>query len=279
MTSSHRPSLRSCAEAGLLAAAALLVTVNVSASTGQADGEAVSSGTYRRIHSNVLKEDRILLIRLPDDYGKTDKKYPVLYKLDGDKEVFLQTVGTVEYLKDWQLAPDHIVVAIANTDRNRDMIPERGAADFLRFLKEELTPFVDANYRSNGFRVLCGQSLSSVFALYVCLREPGAFDGYVFSSFGLSEEWLGLFEKELQRSPAPGTQRRYLYVANGTRDSYDPDGTRAKNGLRFLDSLRKSSGPNLQIKYRVYEDEGHVPFPTIRDALKWIYAPEAAKQR
>jgi predicted alpha/beta superfamily hydrolase len=273
MFSTHRRSCRSVAKAQALVVISFLIAASAPASTGPEDGAAISSGIYRRVHSAVLHEDRTLLIRLPEDYGATDKKFPVLYKLDGAKTIFLQTAGAIEYLADWQLAPDHIVVAIENTDRNRDMMPERGAADFVRFLREELIPFVDTNYRTNGFRILCGQSLSSVFALYAFLREPDTFDGYVLSSFGLSAEWLGLFERELGQTPARGTQRRYLFLSNGKLDSYDPDGARARNGLRFIDSLRVSRAAVLQIKHRVYEDEGHVPFPTIHDALKWIYAP------
>jgi len=40
-----------------------------------------------------------------------------------------ETVGTIEYLVDKvDRFPDYIVVAIENTDRNRDLFPERGPA-------------------------------------------------------------------------------------------------------------------------------------------------------
>lgn len=266
--------------AGAIVALSLLTFVAVGHAAAPTDGDAVSCGIYRRIHSSILNEDRVLLIRLPVDYGTANKRSPVLYKLDGSRDVFLETVGTVEYLADRVDGfPDHIIVAIENTDRNRDMLPGRGAGDFNRFLTEELTQFIDANYRTNGFRVLCGQSLSSVFAVYSFLKKPTSFDGYVLSSFGLSPEWLSLFEKELGKSPAAAKRRQYLYVANGKLDSYDPDGTRTKNGLIFLDSLRKSSAATLLVKYQVYDGEGHVPFPTIYDALKWVQASAIAQRQ
>jgi predicted alpha/beta superfamily hydrolase len=265
--------------AGAIVVFSFLSVATAAGSNGPSDGEAVSCGIYRRIHSNLLQEDRTLLVRLPEDYQRSDKRYPVLYKLDGYKDVFLQTAATVQYLVDRiDRFPDHIVVAIENTDRNRDMFPDRGAGDFIRFLKEELTPFIDANYRTNGSRILCGQSLSSTFALYSFLREPDAFDGYVLSSFGLFSNWLQLFENELAKAPARRKQPAYLYVANAKVDSVDPEGIATKNGLVFLDSLRKSAASTLLIKYRVYEDEGHVPFPTIHDALKWMYGPDTAKR-
>jgi predicted alpha/beta superfamily hydrolase len=77
----------------------------------QNDNTPITYGTYRKIYSKILGEDRTLLISLPEDYSKSDKKYPVLYKLDGDKGVFLQTFSTVFYLVDMtDKIPDHIIV-------------------------------------------------------------------------------------------------------------------------------------------------------------------------
>jgi len=238
-----------------------------------ADGAAVTSGVCRRIQSAVLREERTVLIRVPDDYSKGQKRYPVLYKLDGDKSVFLQTVGAVEYLADWSQAPDYIVVGLENTDRNRDMTPELGADQFIRFLAEELVPFIEANYRTGASRVLCGQSSSSGFALYACLRTPELFDGYVLSSFGLSEERLRRFEAELGQRSLNLRKHHLVYVGNARVDAYDKDGSRARRGLAFLDSLKKAEGPALNLECRVFEDQGHVPFPTLHYALRWMANP------
>ena len=59
--------------AGAFAMFSLLLCVTAARSNSPADGEAVSCGIYRRVHSNVLREDRVLLIRLPVDYGTGDK--------------------------------------------------------------------------------------------------------------------------------------------------------------------------------------------------------------
>jgi uncharacterized protein len=243
------------------------------------DGEVISCGVFRRIQSASLSEERTVLIRLPGDYDRGAKRYPVLYKLDGDRSVFLQTVGTVEYVADWEQAPDYIVVGIENTDRGRDMTPDRGADRFVRFLADELVPFIDANYRTSDFRVLCGQSLSSVLAASACLRAPDVFDGYVLGSFGLSGEWLRRFEMELQQRPRNVRRHHWVYVGNARTDAYDPDGSRTRNGLAFLDALQKDEGPGLSLECRVFDDQGHVPFPTIHYALRWMAAARAGKAR
>jgi predicted alpha/beta superfamily hydrolase len=243
----------------------------------QTDNSPITCGTYRKIHSTILGEDRTLLIRLPEDYGNSDKKYPVLYKLDGDQGNFLQAFAAAYYLFDWMdKAPDPIIVGIENTkgNRGRDLEPEKGADNFLQCIKAELIPFVETHYRTNGFRSVAGQSASSCFALYSFLKQPALFDAYLLSSFGLhNESRAALFEKELKANQdLKKLGKKYVFVANGKRDSYDPDGSRTKRGEQFLESLKKTVPETVLIRQRMYDDEGHVPFPTIYDGLKWIYS-------
>jgi predicted alpha/beta superfamily hydrolase len=240
----------------------------------------ISIGTYQKVHSKLLNEDRTILISLPEDYNRSTGKYPVLYKLDGDKGVFLQTISAVYYLVDMtDKIPDHIIVGIMNTDRARDMDPEKGADNFIRFFKEELIPFIDKNYRTNGFRILGGQSASSLFAFYSFLQQPALFNGYIFSSFGFYKESLtAQFENEL-----PNIQKindignRYLFVTNGKMDSYDPDGSITERGMSFLKTLQSTVPKSVFIESKVYPEEGHVPFPSVYDGLIWIYSHEKTK--
>lgn len=243
----------------------------------QTDNASITSGNYRKIYSDVLHEERILLISLPEDYGKSDKTYPVLFKLDGDKENFLQAFSAAFYLFEMtDNAPDPIIIGIENTDRNRDMLPDQKANNFIQFIHTELIPFVDRNYRTNGFRILCGQSLSSLFALYSFLEQPDIFDAYILGSFGFYKESLAvLFENELKRnSDLKSVGIKYLFVGNGKLDKYDPDGTITKRGDHFLELLKQTVPSSVMLKCKVYEEEGHVPFPSIYDGLKWIYSQQ-----
>ena len=240
----------------------------------QTDNSSIISGNYRRIYSNVLLEERVLLISLPEDYDRSGKTYPVLFKLDGNKGNFLQAFSAASYLSDMtDNAPDPIIIGIENTDRNRDMLPDQKANIFIQFINKELIPYINKNYRTNGFRILCGQSLSSLFALYSFLKEPDLFDAYILGSFGFYKESLVvLFENELKRnSKLKSIGIKYLFVGNGKLDKYDPDGTITKRGDQFLELLKQTVSSSVMLKYKVYEEEGHVPYPTIYDGLKWIY--------
>jgi len=125
---------------------------------------------------------------------------------------------------------------------------------------------------------VAGQSSSSSFALYSFLKEPALFDAYLLSSFGLhNERRAALFDQELKANPALGkVGRKYIFVGNGKKDSYDLDGSRTKRGALFLESLKKTVPEAVLVRQKVYDDEGHVPFPTIYDGLKWVYAEEQA---
>jgi hypothetical protein len=252
----------------------LYCSTAISSLFAQTDNASITCGNYRKIYSNVLHEERILLISLPEDYGKSDKTYPVLFKLDGDKENFLQAFSAAFYLFDMtDNAPDPIIIGIENTDRNRDMLPDQKANYFIQFIHTELIPFVDRNYRTNGFRILCGQSLSSLFALYSFLEQPDIFDAYILGSFGFYKESLSvLFENELKRnSDIKSIGTKYIFVGNGKLDKNDPDGTITKRGDQFLELLKQTVPSSVMMKCKVYEEEGHVPYPTIYDGLKWIY--------
>lgn len=255
----------------------LYCSTAISSLFAQTDNASITCGNYRKIYSNVLHEERILLISLPEDYGKSDKTYPVLFKLDGDKENFLQAFSAAFYLFDMtDNAPDPIIIGIENTDRNRDMLPDQKANYFIQFIHTELIPFVDRNYRTNGFRILCGQSLSSLFALYSFLEQPDIFDAYILGSFGFYKESLSvLFENELKRnSDLKSIGTKYLFVGNGKLDKNDPDGTITKRGDQFLELLKQTVPSSVIMKCKVYEEEGHVPYPTIYDGLKWIHSYE-----
>ena len=248
----------------------------ISSLFAQSNNASVNIGDYRKIYSDVLHEERIVLVSLPEDYRKSDQTYPVLFKLDGDKGNFMQASAAAYYLFDMTDAPDPIIIGIENTDRNRDMLPDQKADSFIQFIHNELIPFIDKNYRTNGFRILSGQSLSSVLALYSFLKLPDSFDAYILGSFGFYKESLAvLFENELKRnSDLKSVGKKYLFVGNGKRDMYDPDGTITKRGEQFLELLKQTVPSSVMLKCKVYEEEGHVPYPTVYDGLKWIYSYE-----
>jgi predicted alpha/beta superfamily hydrolase len=85
--------------------------------------------------------------------------------------------------------PEMIIVAVANTDRTRDLTPDKGnekggSAAFLHFLEQELLPHVDKHYRTLPYRILAGHSLAGLFAIESFLKQS-AFNSYLAIDPGL----------------------------------------------------------------------------------------------
>ena len=78
-----------------------------------AEGRPVEIGRSYTITSQILGEDRPLLIGLPAGYDGSDEPYPVVYVLDGQAH-FHHTTGTVQFLARNDRMPESIVVAVGN---------------------------------------------------------------------------------------------------------------------------------------------------------------------
>jgi predicted alpha/beta superfamily hydrolase len=118
--------------------------------------------------------------------------------------------------------------------------------------------------------------LSSLFALYAFLEQPDLFNAYILGSFGFyKESFAVLFENELKRNnDLKSLGIKYLFIGNGKLDAADPDGTITKRGDNFLELLKQTVPSSVKVKCKLYEEEGHVPFPSIYDGLKWIYSQQ-----
>lgn len=249
----------------------------------------VDIGIQDSIQSEILKETRKILIHLPDGYNDSNKRYPVLYRLDGDTELLLETISTVNRLTySDEITPEMIIVAIENTQRFRDMWPTNtkynpepdiaGAKYFLAFIEKELIPYIKNNYRTNQERILCGQSLSGIFTNYAFLSKPALFNSYIISS-GAFPDCENYFKELSDKSFQYPDQFNgiKIFITNGSNDPLDPDGEMNRHITDFTHSLNEKLGSKIRCKYVIYENEGHVPFHSLYDGLKFIYEPGLEK--
>ena len=258
--------------------------------TGIVYGQDINAklGFADSIQSSILKENRKIIIRLPDDYDTSKKTYPVLYLLDGNSNSLLETVSTMNKLDLDENIPKMIVIAIGNTDRDRDMMPlstkhypvrVAGAEQFLSFIGDELIPQIEKKYRSNQQRILCGKSLSGLFTLYALLTKPQLFGSYI----GRSAGWLGDMNDYFTRLTDKAFQQPDLYkgkkifMSNSLIDSYDKDHIVHKQMLEFSGKIKAKLGDRVHYKYVTYNNYPHVPFPSLYDGLKYIFETDIKK--
>jgi len=250
-------------------------------STSALFAQDIRIGFKDSIQSKVLNENRKFLINLPKGYDDSDKSYPVIYRLDGDSDLFIETVGVINHLVYMEeIIPEMIVVLIENTDRTRDMMPtntswfktEPGAENFKNFIENELMPHIDGSYRTTNEKLLCGQSLSAIFTLYYLLTSPDSFDSFIAYSGGFPdcEEYFIKLTNDFLKTKQ--TKTTNIFLTHGLKDFLDPEGIIKEQLLRFTDKIE--SKENVVSKLKIYEDEGHVPFQSLYHGLRFIYTTE-----
>lgn len=127
----------------------------------------------------------------PANYFTTDEKYAVIYVLDGD-ENFARVASHCKKLSDQYGVANVLVVSIGyGKDRNMDYTPSKtsettgGAPLFLKFIKEELVPRIEQEFRadtSRSHRVILGHSFGGLFGAYAFAADNNLFGNYILLS-------------------------------------------------------------------------------------------------
>ena len=235
----------------------------------------VKLGVVRTMKSSILNEEREVLVHLPATYDTSGKAYPVLYLLDGTPASLQEAITVTNRLR-----TDMIIVAIENTNRNRDMMPVVAkdypgpprAESFLGFLEKELVPDIEKAYRTTQPGILLGKSLSGLFAIYALLARPTAFNAYVGCSAGWfaenNEYFRALSSRAFQNAALYDSRR--VFMANSLQDQYDPDQAIHRQMVEFTALVKEKLGHAISYQYKTYEDYPHVPFPCPYDGLRFV---------
>jgi len=157
-----------------------------------------------KFKSTINNQDYVLNIYLPVSYSDTDKRFPVLYVLDGQWSfTYIAGIqGISEGLYYDGLAPEMIVVGITWTgdydaNRQRDFTPVKtlefpnsgGAQKFFNVLRNEVVRMIDSNYHTDKVNnTLTGSSLGGLFTLYALFQRPQLFNRYIAWGFSGDEE-------------------------------------------------------------------------------------------
>ena len=206
---------------------------------------------------------------LPPSYGQDpQRRYPVLYMHDG-QNLFDPTLsytgidwdvdGTMTRLIAEGTIREAIVVGVWNTPqrfieympkapvlgdgadigipggpqaRSDDLLSD----DYVRFLTEELKPFIDAQYATQPgpeSTLIMGSSMGGLISLYATAQHPEVFGGAAALSThwpacdGCVIDWLGT------HLPAPGAHRIYFDHGTATLDAqYAPHQARMDTAMR-----------------------------------------------
>jgi uncharacterized protein len=277
-----RRTLPFCLAAFLLACAPAAEPAAAPSRTVPLDHLPALAGDYFALDSAAIGRAFHIYVRLPADYAtQPDRRYPVVYLLDGDSLFPILAANHLFLTYDDGL-PEAIVVGIAYggfgpvNRRGVDFTPsaagvpadQAGAPAFQRFLRDELIPRIERDFHADpSRRILFGQSRGGSFVLYSAFTEPDLF-------------WAGIASNpvvEIGReiffgAPRPANRRDLrLVVASGTRDRPN---LRAGT-LAWFAHWRGRTGAPWTLNAMTIEGGTHAAdSPTVyRRAMRWLFPP------
>lgn len=242
------------------------------------------------LYSSLLKETRMIEVLLPKSYRVgSAEKYGVVYKLDGEWDTWLLP-GSYDFAVGAGFVPENIFVRIPNTYKNgvnlrdRDLTPSQvkeysqlnelpisgGADNFRAFLREELIPYINKNYPSNGENTLVGGSLAGLFTIYTFLKDAHLFNSYVAVEPAM--HWDNKYVNKLLTQELDNLsllENTTLWIAGREGRPYE------YMGIAQLDSILQKKAPKgLLWKSAAYPNETHysAQYKGYYDGFKFIYS-------
>ncbi|HMS43175.1 MAG TPA: alpha/beta hydrolase-fold protein [Pyrinomonadaceae bacterium] len=228
-----------------------------------------------KINSQVLGEERTVIVRVPLNYNQADTKFPVVYMLDAHAPQNSMMVGIVEQQSWSGMMPEMIVVGIQNTNRTRDLTPTKtqredsgGGDKFLDFLEKEVIPMVEKNYRTQPFRVFAGHSLGGLMTVYAFVSRPDLFNAYIAASPVLHWDNDFVIKRAEEVFKQNKDWKKTMFIALGDEPDY------VKGFNSFQDLLKKTKPKNFEYEFQQFKNDNHgsVVLPAYYAGFRKIFA-------
>lgn len=225
----------------------------------------------KHMYASKLKNYRDILVYLPEDYDKNEKRYNVIYFHDG-MECFFEEWSlsgkswhvdkVIENLIDDNLLEECIIVGISN---NFDRIRELAHFNFINkgeeiylvegkgelyedFLIKELKPYIDKNFRTKPereFNALIGSSMGGMVTFNIGMRNPE-----VFSKLGvLSPAFWMAYENGFEKIKNYGHHDLKLWMDYGTGE-----GRLITEPVKSVSKMLLDNGYKYKDEFVLYED-------------------------
>jgi predicted alpha/beta superfamily hydrolase len=277
---------------------AFLITFQLQAVAQNAPAYVI--GTTHKIQSKLLHEERTYFIEVPDSYNSSLKEYPVLVLLDGEVH-FHSHSGILKQMVRGGQIPEMIIVAITNVDRVRDFTPTTyltnlngssavenhktsgGSVHFLNFIEEELLPEVEANFRTNSFKLLVGISHGGLLVGSSYLSEASSFNGFIAMdpSFWWDDQYV---VKQISSTKFDQIKNKRIYVSTADKfENFDriPEVFKANiNAHELFNTTLKNKGvspSNIELEYFKEENHWTVALMSLYHGMQFIYEGLAMK--
>lgn len=230
------------------------------------------------IQIETLKRSRRVWVYLPDGYGESETRYPVIYMHDGqnlfydeltaygtawhvDKvlgEIYSQTgnacivVGVecdgqhrLSEYSPWRINPFAFKEkrTIAKTDRGGE------GAQYADFVVNTLKLLIDERYNTDSRReatATAGSSMGGLISCYLGLKYQ-----QVFAEMGLFSTYTefnqAAFDRFVRMTPQAEPQHAFVYCGGKEGDDYTTNGRMLRNSLKLYKTLAKRMSCELAL--------------------------------
>jgi predicted alpha/beta superfamily hydrolase len=182
--------------------------------------------------------------------------------------------------RNYELTPsadDEYTERAATMNRQLDPRGFAGAPGFLRFLVEEVAPFVEETYGGDpADRTLFGYSLGGLFTVWALLQEPSSFRRYIAGSPSLWWDRRMMFEVERGRAEGPKSLPARVFLSAGESEQIPggrlPAWSRmVSNVIEFADILGSRHYEGLELEFQVIPRVGHQAPPMTVQGLTSVF--------
>ena len=231
------------------------------------DSTKLTIAEIKTIHSTILNEDRKIYIYTPVNHSEP---LPVIYLMDG--EMISLVAGIVDFLYKANQLPPMIVVGIGNYeyDRARDLTTTHnllnmdgttdsinlktsgGGENFLKFIKDELMPFVEKNYNTSPNKIFFGHSLGGLLSTHCLLNHPEMFNSYIAVSPALWWDKESIFKNSDLLLKNKDFKNKTIFFSDGNEGAEFH-----KSVIKLQSLLQQKKITGLRYKYIPYPEETH----------------------
>lgn len=226
-------------------------------------------------------EVNVYLPRSYQDGG--DETYPVLFLIDGGRDQDFSHIAGLADLASVNpyIFRELIVVGVRTNNRlfeltsinsdpryNREDGVLGGSDDFRDLLKSKVIPFAEKTLRTNGRRIVMGESLAGLFIAETFLKTPTLFTDYVSISPSMWYDDRHLSKSSFELLKAHPDDQRHIYFAMANEG-----GTMQKGLDELLTAIEKSALKNLKVNYQdnsASEDHWSIYHGEALRAIRWL---------
>ncbi|WGH76727.1 alpha/beta hydrolase-fold protein [Tenacibaculum tangerinum] len=213
----------------------------------------------QKVNSKELKGDRGVKIYLPKNYeSDLTTNYPVAIVL-GDEYLFDLYVGNAKLYANVDKAPRQIVVGIdmkATYAKDVSVIPANNSLTsvglhFFNFIKHELIPFMEGNFRTSPFMTIVGEGEGANFVTHYLKDAEPIFNSYICITPEFPQFAPNIIESYSLERLNSIDNTYFIYLSNNEKYIETKQGDRFKQIGNYLSSF---DNENLHITVDAFKN-------------------------